>query len=90
MRSIVQGGLFLAPLLARMVNAERVLGAYIFSRHGDRTAKVFSNTQLTDLGYLEVFESGNFYHDRYIDSSSDKHIEGISEYIVNSKQISAS
>ncbi|KAJ6107112.1 hypothetical protein N7523_008435 [Penicillium sp. IBT 18751x] len=91
MRYSLQSGLILAvSLAAPVVDAERVLGAYIYSRHGDRTAKVFGNTELTDLGYHEVFAAGSYYHDRYIASGSDKQIEGISDAIVNAKQISAS
>lgn len=91
MRSSLQSGLLLAASLsAPLVSAERVLGAYIFARHGDRTPKVFSNTQLTDLGYREVYDVGSYYHDRYISSDSDKQIEGISDAIVNAEQISAS
>lgn len=89
--SSLQSGLLLAAsLTAHVVDAERVLGAYIFARHGDRTAKVFGNTELTDLGYREVFDAGSYYNERYISSDSNKQIEGISEYIVNSKQINAS
>lgn len=73
-----------------MVEAERVVGAYIFARHGDRTAKILGNTQLTDLGYNEVYDTGSFYNARYILSSSDKQIEGISPLIVQASQISAS
>lgn len=91
MRYSLQSGLILAAsLTAPVVNAERVLGVYLYSRHGDRTAKVFGNTELTDLGYHEVFAAGSFYHDRYIAAGSDKQIEGISDAIVNAQQISAS
>ncbi|KAJ5191993.1 Histidine phosphatase superfamily clade-2 [Penicillium cinerascens] len=91
MRYSLQSGLILAACIAApVVDAERVLGAYLYSRHGDRTAKVLGNTQLTDLGYHEVFSSGSFYHDRYIAAGSDEQIEGISEPIVNPNQISAS
>lgn len=90
MRYSIQFGLLLAASLSPVVDAERVLGAYIFARHGDRTPKVFGNTQLTDLGYREVFDTGSFYNDRYISSSSPKQIEGISSEVVKPKQISAS
>ncbi|OOQ88951.1 histidine acid phosphatase [Penicillium brasilianum] len=91
MRSSIQSGLLLAASLSTsLVEAERVVGAYLFARHGDRTAKILGNTQLTDLGYSEVYAAGSFYNGRYILSSSDKHIEGISSLIVNSKQITAS
>lgn len=90
MRYSLRSGLILASIAAPVVDAERVLGAYLYSRHGDRTAKVFGNTELTDLGYHEVFTAGSFYHDRYIASDSEKQIEGISDVIVNAQQISAS
>ncbi|KAF5862410.1 hypothetical protein ETB97_011684 [Aspergillus alliaceus] len=85
---------FLLAIMAlsqtHLVSAERVLGAYIFARHGDRTPKIMGNTQLTDLGYNEVFNTGSYYHSRYINSSSVLRIEGISEEIVNLKQLTAS
>ncbi|KAJ5706704.1 Histidine phosphatase superfamily clade-2 [Penicillium malachiteum] len=90
MRPSLQSGLLFASLVAPSVSAERVLGAYIFARHGDRTAKVFGNTQLTDLGYHEVFAAGSYYNKRYVDSDSDKQIEGISDPIVNANQVNAS
>ena len=40
---------------------EAVLGIYIFSRHGDRTAKATPPANLTDLGYEEVFTSGTYF-----------------------------
>ena len=70
--------------------AERVLGAYIFARHGDRTAKILGNTELTDLGYSQVHSTGSYYHDRYIAADSPLQIEGISAQFVNPKQIEAS
>ncbi|CAG7915574.1 unnamed protein product [Penicillium olsonii] len=88
MRYSLQSGLLLAASLAP-VEAERVLGAYIFARHGDRTPKVFGSTTLTDLGYREVFDAGSFYNDRYISDNSSKQIEGISSEVVNPKQITA-
>ena len=89
MPSSIASVLLLAALSAQEVGAERVVGAYIFSRHGDRTAKVLKNAQLTNLGYQEVFDTGSFYHNRYIASGSTKQIEGISEIVVPN-QISAS
>lgn len=89
MRYSIQSGLLLAASLSPVAEAERVLGAYIFARHGDRTPKVFGSTTLTDLGYREVFDTGSYYNDRYISSGSSKQIEGISAEIANPKQISA-
>jgi acid phosphatase len=91
MRTSVQPTSVLLALMAMpLASAEKVLGAYIFARHGDRTPKVLGNTQLTDLGYKEVFLTGSYYHDRYISSNSSHHIQGISEEVVNLNQISAS
>lgn len=90
MRSSLKSALLLAAsLTAHLVDAERVLGAYIYARHGDRTPKVFGTTYLTDLGYREVFDTGAYYNNRYI-SNSPQHIEGIEEYIVKLSQINAS
>lgn len=91
MRCSLQSGLLLAAsLTARVVDAERILGAYIFARHGDRNPKIFGGEILTDLGYREVFYTGSYYNDRYISPGSSLQIEGISEYIVKPEQINAS
>lgn len=80
----------LALSMPQLVPAETVLGAYIFARHGDRTPKVLGSTQLTDLGYNEVYLAGSYYHDRYVAANSPMQIAGISEQIVNTQQITAS
>ncbi|KAK2763240.1 hypothetical protein FQN54_009876 [Arachnomyces sp. PD_36] len=69
--------------------AETVLGAYIYSRHGDRTSKSTPPTVLTTLGYSQVFTSGDYYRNRYIssDSSSSSQIAGIAADIVDLSQI---
>lgn len=85
----VQSSLLLAASLSSVAEAERVLGAYIFARHGDRSPKIFGSTTLSDLGYRQVFDAGSYYNDRYISDNSSKQIEGISPEIVNPKQISA-
>ncbi|KAL2846660.1 histidine phosphatase superfamily [Aspergillus pseudoustus] len=72
------------------VSAEKVLGAYVFARHGDRTAKILKNAKLTDLGYSQVYTTGSSYHDLYINSTSSQHIDGISEQIVDLSQLTAS
>ena len=81
--------LFLA-LLPITQSAETVLGVYIFSRHGDRTSKSTPPTNLTDLGYREIFTSGSYFRDRYISSSATRKIQGINSDIVKLSQISAS
>lgn len=68
--------------------AETVLGLYIFSRHGDRTTKAYPPTKLTDLGYSEVFSSGTWFRQNYINGSSP--VNGIEPNLVKQSQIAAS
>jgi acid phosphatase len=89
--TIIPALLAIASLpLADLASAERVLGAYIFQRHGDRTAKALPPAKLTDLGYNQEYMSGNFFHQRYISASSQNHIDGISSSVVSLAQVSAS
>ena len=81
--------LFLASLCSH-VQAETILGVYVFSRHGDRTAKSTGPTHLTDLGYEEVFASGTHFRNRYISSNATSRILGINPDVVALSQISAS
>ncbi|OQE24038.1 hypothetical protein PENFLA_c010G06223 [Penicillium flavigenum] len=76
--------------LVNLTNAERILGAYVFQRHGDRTAKSWPPTKLTTLGYSQEYITGTFFHDRYISSNSSYQIEGISTDVVNLAQVTAS
>jgi hypothetical protein len=80
--------LLLISLLPLIHAQETVLGVYVFHRHGDRTAKSWPPTKLTDLGYTEVYSSGNFFRNRYIDSSADFQITGISTDVVKTSQLS--
>jgi hypothetical protein len=73
-------------LLAGAEAAETVLGAYIFHRHGDRTAKALAPTNLTPLGYEQVYTSGQYYRSRYL--SGDSKIHGVSEDVVKLSQLS--
>lgn len=70
-----------------LVPAETVLGIYLFHRHGDRTSKSFAPTSLTDLGYSQVYASGDFYRQRYIDSNASSPIYGISSNLVKTSQL---
>lgn len=94
MRSQLQpSGLLLALSASTFIpsiSAETVLGAYIFSRHGDRTSKSTPPTYLTDLGYSQVYSTGQYYHDRYISSSSSSKVKGIDPNIVKPGQLTAS
>lgn len=69
---------------------ETVLGVYIFSRHGDRTAKSTPPTNLTDLGYEEVFTSGTYFRNRYIADGASSRIYGMSADLVLESQITVS
>lgn len=81
--------LLLLSSLVPLLNAqETVLGVYIFHRHGDRTSKSFTPTSLTDLGYAQVYASGDFYRNRYIDSNASSPIFGISSNVAKNSQLS--
>ena len=80
----------LLALLPTSYAAETILGVYIFSRHGDRTAKSTPPANLTDLGYNEIFTSGTYFRDRYVSSSASSRIAGLNTDIVKLSQISAS
>lgn len=67
--------------------AEITLGAYISHRHGDRTPKSIPPVVLTDLGYQEVYNSGQYIRERYVDSSASTQIAGISPSSVVQSQI---
>ncbi|KAK4621344.1 Prostatic acid phosphatase [Fulvia fulva] len=78
-----------APLVAGQ-NTETVLGVYMFHRHGDRTAKSTPPANLTDLGYSQVYTSGQYYRNRYIASNASLQINGINSDIVKQSQIAVS
>jgi len=67
----------------RATEGETVRSVVIFSRHGDRTAKIVGPTKLTTLGKTQIYASGEFYRARYLDSNSTHFIKGISggEYV---------
>ena len=77
-------------LLSGQISAENVLGVYILSRHGDRTAKSTPPANLTDLGYQEVYTSGSYYRSRYISSDATRRIHGMNSDLVKQSQITAS
>jgi hypothetical protein len=72
-------------MLAGAEAAETVLGAYIFHRHGDRTPKALAPTNLTALGYEQVYTSGQYYRSRYL--SGDAKIRDINEDTVKLSQL---
>ncbi|KAG9236330.1 histidine acid phosphatase-like protein [Amylocarpus encephaloides] len=79
--------LLLASLLPLIQAEETVLGVFIFHRHGDRTTKSYAPTTLTDLGYVQVHESGSFYRDRYVSSDASSKIYGLSTDVVKTSQL---
>jgi hypothetical protein len=65
--------------------AETLLGVYIFHRHGDRTPKALAPANLTNLGYEQVYTSGDYYRSRYL--TGDSKIKGINEDTVKLSQL---
>jgi hypothetical protein len=81
----------LFALVAGVANCkETVLGVYIFSRHGDRTAKSTPPANLTDLGYEEIFTSGTYFRNRYIAEGAPSQIHGMNTDLVKQSQITVS
>ncbi len=80
--------LAITSLLPLIQAQETVLGVYIFHRHGDRTSKSYPPTSLTDLGYQQIFQAGDFYRHRYVDANATSPIYGISSDIVKNSQLS--
>lgn len=72
----------------------KVHGVVIYSRHGDRelklssfiplltlvsgTSKVIKGYQMTRLGAEQLYNSGSFYRERYIENNATYKIDGIS------------
>ncbi|TKA38184.1 hypothetical protein B0A54_09124 [Friedmanniomyces endolithicus] len=75
---------------AQTQSNETVLGVYMFHRHGDRTAKSTPPSNLTNLGYQEVYTSGQYYRNRYIASDATYRINGINADLVKQSQIAVS
>jgi hypothetical protein len=71
-------------------NAETILGVYMFHRHGDRTAKITAPANLTDLGYLQVYQSGEYYRNRYVTEDAPFRISGLNPDVVLQSQLQVS
>lgn len=80
-RLLALGALPLTAMAATLTN-ETVLGVYMFHRHGDRTAKAWPPANLTQLGYREVYTSGEYYRSRYIVDGAPYQISSISPDVV--------
>ena len=82
--------LLLAAMAATPALAETVHGVLVFTRHGDRTVKYYSGYQMTNLGATQVYESGQFYRQRYVEDTAVSKIAGIASDQVRARQIWAS
>jgi hypothetical protein len=60
----------------------------IFHRHGDRTPKILPPTNLTQLGYQEVYTSGEYFRNRYVASDASLKVTGLNANTVKLSQIS--
>ncbi|KAH9827339.1 histidine acid phosphatase like protein [Teratosphaeria destructans] len=89
--ALAAAGFYVLPAaLAQTVSNETILGVYMFHRHGDRTAKMTPPANLTTLGYQEVYTSGQYYRNRYIDSDATYRINGVNADLVKQSQIAVS
>lgn len=78
--------LLLFTTLSLVHAQETIVGAFVFHRHGDRTAKYWPPAMLTDLGAVQVNEAGAFYRNRYVAGSHPIH--GIERDIAKLSQLS--
>ena len=85
-----QALLLLCSLSTSTIAAETILGVYIFSRHGDRTPKSLPPTNLTSLGYKQIYDSGTYYRKRYIASNAPQKIAGVNSDTVRLSQLAVS
>lgn len=67
--------------------AETILGLYIYSRHGDRSDKYHPPAILYNLGYSQMFSSGQYFRNQYVSVNAPARIEGISSDEVDLSQI---
>jgi len=71
-------------------SADTIFGVYTFHRHGDRTDKSHPPTSLTDLGYNQVYNSGQYYRTRYVQRGAAFPIPNLNPDLVLQSQIQAS
>jgi hypothetical protein len=74
-------------LLPAAFAQETVYGVYMFHRHGDRTSKSTPPANLTQLGYQEVYTSGQYFRNRYVASNAPSKIQGLSSDIAIASQL---
>lgn len=76
--------------LTTAVASETVHGVVAFTRHGDRTTRMFPGYDLTHLGAQQAYNSGQFYRQRYVADNASFPIAGMAPDKVNSRQVWAS
>jgi len=82
--------LTLASLAASPALAETLYSVVVFTRHGDRTAKFFKGYGMTNLGATQMYESGQYYRERYVEQGASNKILNISSDKAVTSQIWAS
>ncbi|ERF77008.1 hypothetical protein EPUS_06876 [Endocarpon pusillum Z07020] len=80
----------LTALAATPTLAQTVHSVLVFTRHGDRTAKYYPGYHMTNLGANQLYSSGGFYRQRYVDEGAPSRVAGISADEVIPSQIWAS
>lgn len=95
--------MFVQAILAAIVSAtfvaaqsdSEIVAVFILGRHGDRTPKtqaigIEGSSVLTTLGKNEVFESGTYFQNYYLNSSSPYFVQGVNpSYQINQIYASA-
>ncbi|KAK5061585.1 hypothetical protein LTR84_008129 [Exophiala bonariae] len=82
--------LITASLAASPAFAEILYSVVVFTRHGDRTAKFFKDYGMTNLGATQMYESGEYYRQRYVEQGASNKILNISSDKATTSQIWAS
>lgn len=82
--------LTLASLAASPALAETLYSVVVFTRHGDRTAKFFKGYGMTNLGATQMYESGQYYRERYVEQGASNKILNISSDKAVTSQLWAS
>lgn len=78
----ILGALFFAAIAAAQSDSS-VVAVFLFGRHGDRTSKftgigIEGNAILTTLGKNQIFDTAEYFRNKYISSTSPDYIQDIS------------
>jgi hypothetical protein len=76
--------LLLAPFVAAQTDNSKVLAVFLLGRHGDRTSRIAGlgvegEAVLTTLGKNQVFSTGGYWRNKYLNSSSSDFILGVND-----------